>query len=1066
MNKGYIKRIGSQTVDVQTAGSVASLTNVKVSGQVDLSSLSVGTAVLIDVINGEHVVLHTLLGEFRSPATAVAASSTGGVVTNNSLLADGSVPLTGNLPVTPGVTIDGYDISVLGQTIDNLQAADTIARTGWTAFSHSTHLVATISDSATEILVRNALFELYEQITMSNTNGEVEFMRIDSAPTSTVDDRGVLCYQYTVTRRVATSPNGLSTGWAASTLVNGLTKRGFITVDNRHQNSINSPNIGGSIWVDDPPTIQERVFRFGGLRGILDIDTDDFGVAIGNLDTRNTYLLFNASREQLELKNVDYKVIDSGGDQVVRMYGRNEGDRLAGDYDFGKLSQVHNSFYGETATWGVYRGVQPIIEISEQQSYLRDMFTVGDSLGARIDLGEQDNMAIIALRDKYGVAKMVAKTDTEGGVHFHVGNPPPQSNSMWFDSADGRLNVSGHVEMQSARVAGRLEFAEAGEFKIIDPDDPNRFGVVTPRGQYAYTTDSLGVTHLIRVDAWGPLVLEDVLGSGVWRTWVGGTQLFGDPRYRNFRIERGAAARAGFFNGDTAAVYLDVTGKAVFGDPNGDSITIDTVNGIRFFNPAEEPLLDGLSGGTSLEENYMITVWLNSSGTVPIHRISAWRSDSTPRENTMFLQSEPLAGERARIIHSALSDYQANCRFRAVGGYNTANQQTTQIDLWAYREEGAGAFTHRRIDFDTDLLYLKAYTTATIPGGTIQNGSILHSNSTYNPGAGAGVYIYYGGYWVPIALQGDATGWEAISTTATAGNVKYYTCSDAGGSYTVTLPAATSLPRNWEYTFKKSNSSTNTITIDADGAATIDGTTTYILSKQHQFVTIRRAGANWDVIAKGTGATTYIGGATNYSQFDDTGHLTFAGTAKPWNDMLIEPSARTTGANAPTFEKWYDDVAGTSRGAYLYSFDDANAGSEKEVFFTMQMSHAWDGGDIQFHVHWVGAVDDTTATPRWGLEYTWKEPGGVFGDTTIVYATGNHLSDANITANKHYITQFTAISPGSTANDLSSVLIGRLFRDSANVADTYNATGAKVGLLYIDAHYQMARIGSNDEYTA
>jgi hypothetical protein len=90
----------------------------------------------------------------------------------------------------------------------------------------------------------------------------------------------------------------------------------------------------------------------------------------------------------------------------------------------------------------------------------------------------------------------------------------------------------------------------------------------------------------------------------------------------------------------------------------------------------------------------------------------------------------------------------------------------------------------------------------------------------------------------------------------------------------------------------------------------------------------------------------------------------------------------------------------------------------------------------------------------------------VFGDTTVIYATGNHLSETNITANKHYITAFTAISPGSTADDLSSVLIGRLFRDSANAADTYNATGAKVGLLYIDAHYQMARIGSNDEYEA
>lgn len=217
------------------------------------------------------------------------------------------------------------------------------------------------------------------------------------------------------------------------------------------------------------------------------------------------------------------------------------------------------------------------------------------------------------------------------------------------------------------------------------------------------------------------------------------------------------------------------------------------------------------------------------------------------------------------------------------------------------------------------------------------------------------------------------------------------------------------------------------------------------------------------VIVNGT-TTLGDGGGTNYARFDATGHLTLAGTAKPWNAVLIEPSARTTGTNAPTFEKWYDDAAGTSRGVYLYSFDDANVGSEKEVFFALQMPHSWDGGNIQFHVHWIGAVADTTATPRWGLEYVWKEPGGVFGDTMIMYATGNHLNEADITANKHYITAFTALAPGSTADALSSVLIGRLFRDSANAADTYNAAGAKCGLLYIDAHYQMARLGSIDGY--
>lgn len=207
-----------------------------------------------------------------------------------------------------------------------------------------------------------------------------------------------------------------------------------------------------------------------------------------------------------------------------------------------------------------------------------------------------------------------------------------------------------------------------------------------------------------------------------------------------------------------------------------------------------------------------------------------------------------------------------------------------------------------------------------------------------------------------------------------------------------------------------------------------------------------------------------FGGVEDYTQFDSTnGHQTMVGNAQCWNDVRIEPVARTTGINAPTFEKWYDDAAGSSRGVYLYSFDDS--ASEKEVFFTLQMPHDWNQDDITIHVHWVGAVDDTTATPRWGLEFAWKEPGEVYGDTSTIYAVGNVTGGADVTAHTHYITAFDVQSPDTTQDGLSSVLIGRLFRNSTNVADTYKASGAKCGLLYIDAHYQMNSIGSNEEYT-
>lgn len=210
-----------------------------------------------------------------------------------------------------------------------------------------------------------------------------------------------------------------------------------------------------------------------------------------------------------------------------------------------------------------------------------------------------------------------------------------------------------------------------------------------------------------------------------------------------------------------------------------------------------------------------------------------------------------------------------------------------------------------------------------------------------------------------------------------------------------------------------------------------------------------------------------FGSSTDYTQISAAGHQTMVGAATAWDDLRVEPVARTTGANAPTFEQWYDNGSG-SRGVYLYSFDDAVGGSEKEVFFSMQMPHSWNGGNIELHVHWVGAVNDTAAAPRWGLERIWRDVGETYSNSGRVYSDGKNYTaagdDANITAHKHYISKFTALTPGTTADDISSVLIGRLFRDSADAGDTYNAAGAKCGLLYIDAHFQLNSLGSNEEY--
>jgi len=587
----------------------------------------------------------------------------------------------------------------------------------------------------------------------------------------------------------------------------------------------------------------------------------------------------NPTGPRVESNQCGYFGFDQYDRQSLAIYAAACDGRFAGDVLLGPEEAARIEILPNDGTVSVTYNSEQALEFGPDGNFIRKPMTVGNPVGARINLGEIEDKATFVLRDKHGVAKMVARTDDTNDVYVHIGNPPPEDNSMWFDSADGRLNVNGHVTMQSMDVRGRATFASTGEFMIVDPDDPGRFGVITPRGQYAYTTDSLGVTHLIRVDAWGPLVLEDVLGSGTWRTWVGGSQVFGDPRYRHFRIERGAAARAGMFNGEIPVSYMDQTGKGIF---TGDIYA---------------------SGG----------------------------------------------------------------------------------------------------EFTGDV---------TITTGSLITDTVLLDNSGITVDALLGKYNGGGIVWIN---ETDSTEYLSIGTQVDFGVVV--------------------------------SNNINSATVDLS-----------ISSDENVYI---RAGSGKNVLI------------SNGAKFDDTGHLTFTGDAKPWDDLRVEPVSRSTGVNVPAFEKWFDDAglaivtaSGTSRGTWLYSFDDVVAESEKELFFNVQYSHAWDGGTAYVHVHWVGSHADTTATPRWGMEYNFKEPGATFGATTTIYAIGNHVNDANLVAGKHYITSFAAITPDSTQDGLSSVMTCRIFRNSSNAADTYDVSGNKCGLLYVDAHYQLARIGSNDEYTA
>lgn len=125
----------------------------------------------------------------------------------------------------------------------------------------------------------------------------------------------------------------------------------------------------------------------------------------------------------------------------------------------------------------------------------------------------------------------------------------------------------------------------------------------------------------------------------------------------------------------------------------------------------------------------------------------------------------------------------------------------------------------------------------------------------------------------------------------------------------------------------------------------------------------------------------------------------------------------------------------------------------------MQLPHGWAGTVIYPHVHWIPSAAAASSRPVWGLEYTWAEIGTVFGNSTIIYTTSLYPDDTDLVQYKHYISSFDSLTPTTSQDGDSSMLICRLFRYSGDASDTYTGT---CGLLYCDIHYEVNSFGSSD----
>ena len=204
------------------------------------------------------------------------------------------------------------------------------------------------------------------------------------------------------------------------------------------------------------------------------------------------------------------------------------------------------------------------------------------------------------------------------------------------------------------------------------------------------------------------------------------------------------------------------------------------------------------------------------------------------------------------------------------------------------------------------------------------------------------------------------------------------------------------------------------------------------------------------------GVTT-IGNGTDQVNIAADGTITLEGAATVFDDLSVPVFSTSSGSSQPpTISKVKDNGSG-SQGVFTFSFSPT---TEQELYFTVQMPHAWkEGSNIMPHVHWTTATDLNGNKVRWGLEYTWVNVASVYGNTTIIYGEDPIAANGAVTAYEHAITDLGAIT--ATGKTLSSILVCRIFRDATAGTDNY-ASGAF--LLSIDFHYEKDAWGSRTEY--
>ena len=353
---------------------------------------------------------------------------------------------------------------------------------------------------------------------------------------------------------------------------------------------------------------------------------------------------------------------------------------------------------------------------------------------------------------------------------------------------------------------------------------------------------------------------------------------------------------------------------------------------------------------------------------------------------------------------------------------------------WVIKNSTSGAFTI--------TIKVSGQTGATIDQGDIcrfyNDGTDMRKITWGVSGGGTGVTSIAALRTALTSMFHAVLAKTAAYTLTTGDRGKLVDADASGGVFTVTLPAVASATDGYAYAIVKADSSSNAVTIDADGSETINGAASLTLSSQNDWAVVVSDGTEWWALQ----------GGDPYVLPTITNSLVEAALQTGSQILPIDPSVFKLPTSGGAQDE--DDIE-IGNGVYrAFAFDGS---SEETIYFNFPLPASFTGSTIKFAYRWSSTGSDTDGV---AMELACVAGADNENLSSMAYGTGVAVVDNLQSAANRLLLSAESGNVTIAGTPVSGELCHcRLRRKVANASDTM-AEDCRIVFVYLlvptDAH--------------